>query len=153
MRIFKIKTKLIHKICLENFKKRIQKDVEVFYRYFNKCAKYEERIDLLKTYANKEYNYSFNYLSNRKARTKIKKTRNCSCCLRKNIDTITHHIIQIQNGGINIKKNLIEICRDCHSKIHPWLDNDRTNEYLKRMRKMDEEYRNIVGLDYDNLTN
>jgi hypothetical protein len=32
-----------------------------------------------------------------------------------------HHLIQLQNGGINSKKNLISICNDCHAKVHPWL--------------------------------
>lgn len=32
-----------------------------------------------------------------------------------------HHIIQLQNGGINSKKNVVSICDCCHSEIHPWL--------------------------------
>ena len=32
-----------------------------------------------------------------------------------------HHIIQLQNGGLNQKKNLVSLCNKCHSDIHPWL--------------------------------
>lgn len=45
--------------------------------------------------------------------------RNCFLCgLRA---TIRHHIIPLCNGGTNNAKNLISLCRGCHSKIHPWL--------------------------------
>lgn len=33
-----------------------------------------------------------------------------------------HHVIQIQNGGRNEKKNLVPLCDGCHGQIHPWLD-------------------------------
>ncbi len=32
-----------------------------------------------------------------------------------------HHIIQLQNGGINSRRNLVILCDDCHAEIHPWL--------------------------------
>lgn len=32
-----------------------------------------------------------------------------------------HHIVQLQNGGINSKKNIVSLCATCHAKIHPWL--------------------------------
>jgi hypothetical protein len=32
-----------------------------------------------------------------------------------------HHIIQLQNGGINARRNLVILCEPCHAKIHPWL--------------------------------
>lgn len=35
--------------------------------------------------------------------------------------TARHHIIQLQNGGINSKKNLVSLCDACHAEIHPWL--------------------------------
>ena len=34
---------------------------------------------------------------------------------------VRHHIIQIQNGGINAKRNIVSLCRACHIKIHPWI--------------------------------
>ena len=35
--------------------------------------------------------------------------------------TDRHHIVQLQKGCINSKKNLVSLCSICHSKIHPWL--------------------------------
>lgn len=32
-----------------------------------------------------------------------------------------HHIIEVQNGGSNATRNLIQICFECHKKLHPWL--------------------------------
>jgi hypothetical protein len=32
-----------------------------------------------------------------------------------------HHIIQLQNGGLNSRRNLVVLCDDCHSAIHPWM--------------------------------
>jgi len=32
-----------------------------------------------------------------------------------------HHIIQLQNGGINARRNLVILCEPCHAEIHPWL--------------------------------
>lgn len=43
------------------------------------------------------------------------------CFVCANPATTRHHIIQIQNGGINSKKNLVSLCDECHAKIHPWL--------------------------------
>jgi hypothetical protein len=34
---------------------------------------------------------------------------------------VRHHIIQLQNGGINAKKNVVSLCNSCHAEIHPWL--------------------------------
>jgi len=33
----------------------------------------------------------------------------------------THHIIPVSEGGNNELSNLITLCDDCHSEIHPWL--------------------------------
>jgi len=35
--------------------------------------------------------------------------------------TARHHVIQLQNGGINSRKNVISLCDGCHAHIHPWL--------------------------------
>lgn len=32
-----------------------------------------------------------------------------------------HHIVQLQNGGINSRKNVVSLCDPCHAEIHPWL--------------------------------
>lgn len=35
---------------------------------------------------------------------------------------VRHHIIQLQNGGINSKRNLVSLCNRCHAEIHPHLN-------------------------------
>ena len=35
--------------------------------------------------------------------------------------TARHHIIQIQNGGHDAKRNLVSLCGECHAEVHPWL--------------------------------
>ncbi len=43
------------------------------------------------------------------------------CAVCENAPHVRHHIVQIQNGGLNNRKNLILLCNLCHAEIHPWL--------------------------------
>lgn len=43
----------------------------------------------------------------------------CFICLGE--ANVRHHIIQLQHGGINSKRNIISLCYKCHADIHPWL--------------------------------
>jgi hypothetical protein len=43
----------------------------------------------------------------------------CAVCYA--VPNVRHHIVQIQNGGLNNPKNLMLLCNPCHAKIHPWL--------------------------------
>lgn len=45
--------------------------------------------------------------------------RPCLVCGSANVQR--HHIIQIQNGGRNEKRNIISLCIPCHAEIHPWM--------------------------------
>lgn len=49
----------------------------------------------------------------------IKRNRLCWACGSK--ATARHHIIQLQNGGINSRKNIVSLCEECHAAVHPWL--------------------------------
>lgn len=51
----------------------------------------------------------------------FKRYGNCFVCL--NEAHARHHIIQLKNGGINSKKNLVSLCDPCHELIHPWMKN------------------------------
>jgi 5-methylcytosine-specific restriction endonuclease McrA len=62
-----------------------------------------------------QFNLSKHKLHNMNKSIHIK----CFACL--NVATCRHHIIQIQYGGYNSKNNLVSLCNDCHSEIHPWL--------------------------------
>jgi predicted restriction endonuclease len=33
-----------------------------------------------------------------------------------------HHIVPVSRGGEDDPMNLISLCRECHTAIHPWLD-------------------------------
>lgn len=43
------------------------------------------------------------------------------CFVCGNTATDRHHIIQLKNGGINSRKNLVSLCYGCHKQIHPWM--------------------------------
>lgn len=32
-----------------------------------------------------------------------------------------HHIVPLSRGGQNVKKNLVPLCNQCHTIIHPWM--------------------------------
>ncbi len=104
------------------FKKLIKRDLGDFWIKFN--IPNTDKIELLKIYANKKYNYTPSISKTRQefnGNLRFKKWIYANCYICGQSPTIAHHIIQLQNGGMNIKKNIIRICRDCHSKIHPWL--------------------------------
>lgn len=39
--------------------------------------------------------------------------------------TCRHHLIQLQKGGPNTKRNVVSLCNQCHAEIHPWLKTTR----------------------------
>ncbi len=104
-----------------------------FYSIGGRDAK-ESRLNLLKAMANikiytkcksryspKKTRSQYNYLKKSKFRKKsMNVDRPCSVCQSK--ATEIHHVIQIQHGGRNDKRNLVPICNDCHCKIHPWME-------------------------------
>lgn len=102
------------------FRRIIEKDLREFWYRFKK----ENKIKLLNEFAIKAYNYCPQVKITRlefDKNIKIKKWLFSSCYVCGDKPTIAHHIIQIQNGGLNIKKNIIRICNNCHKKIHSWL--------------------------------
>lgn len=55
----------------------------------------------------------------KKYRHSLKTHEPCFVCLGE--ANVRHHLIQLKNGGINCKKNIVSLCNDCHEEIHPWL--------------------------------
>lgn len=49
------------------------------------------------------------------------KKHNCEYCGKKNCYTNTHHIKSKGAGGDDIADNLIELCSNCHRKVHDGL--------------------------------
>ena len=47
-----------------------------------------------------------------------KKEHNCEYCHKKNCYTNTHHVKTKGSGGNDTEDNLIELCGDCHRKVH-----------------------------------
>lgn len=41
-----------------------------------------------------------------------------ACGLRQAI--VRHHVVQVQHGGRNRKRNLVHLCRECHAYVHRW---------------------------------
>jgi 5-methylcytosine-specific restriction endonuclease McrA len=52
----------------------------------------------------------------------------CFVCGRDGLKLYLHHVIQVQNGGSNDLRNHVPICLRCHSRIHPWLPEERPGE-------------------------
>jgi len=49
---------------------------------------------------------------------------------------IRHHIVQLQHGGTNQQKNVIQLCDGCHCEIHPWLE-PRENFVKEHLKELD----------------
>ena len=46
------------------------------------------------------------------------KKHNCEYCGKKNCWTNMHHVRSKGAGGDDVEDNLIELCGDCHRKVH-----------------------------------
>jgi HNH endonuclease len=117
-----------------NMMQRIKVDLQLFWSHFwNDEGYYNPRLkskkfklNLLREYSDRVYKrLSKEALSGRREKfvsnkgMKKKFRYPCFVCGRKSEER--HHIIELQNGGINSKKNVIPICHKCHCSIHPWL--------------------------------
>lgn len=69
------------------------------------------------TAKNQKRRAGFEYV--KKHRHSLKSHKTCLACLAP--AEVRHHIIWIKHGGLNSKKNLVSLCRECHAFIHPWL--------------------------------
>lgn len=45
----------------------------------------------------------------------------CFACRSLDRRLVWHHVIQLQNGGSNNRRNRVSICEACHADVHPWL--------------------------------
>jgi hypothetical protein len=52
----------------------------------------------------------------------------CFACLKRSHRTYRHHIIQVQHGGSNDQRNIVDICLNCHKRLHPWIPEGDTTE-------------------------
>jgi len=112
--------------------KKMENEIQRFHREIREIRKWlfsvkgKDRLEILKFYSNEKYRYKNGQSTaqKRKRFTELKNIkklwkRRCLVCYSR--PTIRHHIISLNNGGINNTKNIIPICSKCHSEIHPWL--------------------------------
>ena len=106
-----------------------------------------ERLVSLRTYAEELHFFDIDasYRSRRQFHDRyksqwFKEWRNCLVCEVGKVENI-HHIVTLKNGGTNDERNLIGICKLCHSKIHPWLSN--VSDGLN-VDSMNQEYREVL---------
>lgn len=107
----------------------LSKNLHKFWREFDFYVGKNNRLDVLKKYGligHKKYKRTEQEREEfERVRNSIdfKKYGTCKSC-GFNGKTIVHHIIMLKSRGLNVGKNLIEICNRCHSEIHPWLKNN-----------------------------
>lgn len=107
----------------------LQAVLSEFYEYVACARSREERVALLRTAAKVRVFTGFNDPSGEEVRAswnrRVRRGGSnvavvCFAC-RKARKTVTHHVVQLQNGGTNQRLNRVSVCRQCHAKIHPWL--------------------------------
>ena len=101
---------------------------------FWKSAQTENRLKLLKKYAvisvcNSE---SWTVRRSQFKENKLVKAKSCFVCNQKPYER--HHIIQLQNGGTNEKRNIVALCTLCHDNIHPWLKELRVKDKVIKLK-------------------
>ena len=110
----------------------------LFFRKFKDASK-ESKIKTLKFYAQKKFRILTNEQHESRRKKFNKKLSNINTILKYNVKKgvvfivkckvckendsyVRHHIIQLQHGGNNGRKNQIALCKNCHNAIHPWLN-------------------------------
>ena len=68
-----------------------------------------------------------------------KKKHNCEYCGKKNCYTNTHHIKSKGSGGDDTENNLIELCSNCHRKVHDGLISKQELLKIVKRRKRNGE--------------
>ena len=66
------------------------------------------------------------------------KKHNCEYCGKKNCWTNKHHIKSKGSGGDDTEDNLIELCGDCHRKVHDGII--KKEELLKIVKRRKNNY-------------
>ncbi len=87
-----------------------------------KAFRSKNRIELLRRYAEIRVQTKASYQSRREGSLPLKAgiEAHCFACQRFRL-VHRHHIIQVQYGGPNTKKNLVYLCVYCHGEVHPWM--------------------------------
>lgn len=88
--------------------------------YVNIVNDDEVNLEVMKAYQNKHYTPNWAWV-----RKKLLDRDRYSCCLCSRKvqlgDSVAHHIDAFSEGGKTEFNNLLTICVECHSVLHPWL--------------------------------
>lgn len=86
------------------------------------------RLDLLKYYAEATPSDRTPRPADVRAERLRSHALECFGCFTRDRMTYWHHVVQVQHGGDNDTRNLVNICHECHRRIHPWLREGTTME-------------------------
>jgi HNH endonuclease len=100
------------------------------------------KIELLKEMAQMKFNNPRPPEQRRAAFEKRKKFmriwyRDCKVCGNPSVHR--HHIIQVQNGGMNEEVNIMPLCENCHASIHTWMEVKVPDVMAETMARVERE--------------
>src|SRR5271157_5851131 len=104
-------------------KNAVIKALVEFHEKFNSTSDRERKIEMLREMATRLFgNCRDQKLWFRRQFNSKKKKFNWGQCRVCGVKAqLVHHVIQVQNGGHNHRRNLVPLCHSCHAEIHPWL--------------------------------
>jgi HNH endonuclease len=120
------------------YKSKNKRVLLLFWRHFKAARTVEMRIQLLRELAEvvrykpvpKTLDLHRRKFDKKKHRLARLTGKDCAVCMSP--ANVRHHIVQLQNGGINHRKNLVLLCNRCHAEVHPWLKSALHSEELTR---------------------
>lgn len=81
--------------------------------------------------------------------------KRCFCCRTADRRLYFHHVVEVQNGGSNARRNLVPLCFKCHQALHPWLKDEpapiRTHGLEPVQSVMGRVAESIAPLDRDGV--
>jgi hypothetical protein len=87
--------------------------------FWQRVAYGTHRLALLKEWAEKGFHREASYADTRAEPAPQPLGERCFVC--NGPRHLRHHIIQIQNGGVNLRENVVWLCNACHEEVHPWM--------------------------------
>lgn len=137
--------------CMRSKRQRRRAGVIMKWRRAMKIAgpSKDERMALLKHWANVRVRTDDNYGDRRLAYNRIQKRPDfgpCWVCGQMAL-LVKHHVVQLQNGGHSWELNIIKICDPCHCEIHPWLRPLETVGKLTQTERSQDVSRHLVTDD------
>lgn len=117
------------------------------------CTEDEENQSTLEQHAKRHYTPNWEWV---RRKLLIRDSYRCCACNQpvQLASSVAHHVFPFSEGGLTRFDNLVTICVDCHSRIHPWLDSklnffwitqERGQVYCWKCKKrLDSKKENVV---------